>query len=287
MQVYSFEGIDRLAKFITLNRTPIVIVDKLSYGPDDSKEKAKGAILDFLSQWSGAIEKGPYHEYLKFYDHEYLPDIAWWSDWNKIRKSFGNSNRPFSVDIKRTSILKHKDVYVVLFDLFLKSSDRDVPAGTKKFYLTLQSNQPRVIGEEFQDVPKNYKKGNPLVFAYRNLKSKVEGDRGIPEFLNSWLEAWSSKDINRYAGCYSRGYVSQGGASLKSWLKHKRSLNRKYDYIRVSRDNLVVNKGKKKSTVSFVQIYESSGYKAVGKKRLVLIKEEGRWKIYRETWQKI
>ena len=108
--------IDKLAKYITINRTPIIIVDKLSYRPLESQNKVAKSISSFISQWNRALENGTYHEYLKFYDTEYLPDISWWPDWSKARKMFQTSHLPFSVELKRTSIFKHKKVYVIVFD---------------------------------------------------------------------------------------------------------------------------------------------------------------------------
>ena len=50
--------------------------------------------------------------------------------------------------------------------------------------------------------------------------------------------------------------------------------------------NLTVKKGKNRSIATFVQNYNSSSFKTVGTKKLILVKEKGRWKIYRETWKK-
>ena len=127
---------------------------------------------------------------------------------------------------------------------------------------------------------------NPLVATCRHLKGLSKEDREIPDMIDGWLKAWSSKDIKRYGKYYASNFRSQGEASLKNWLKYKNRLNRKYDYICVSKDNLVINKDKNRCTASFRQTYESNDFKTVGIKQLILIREGGRWKIYRETWKK-
>ena len=43
----------------------------------------------------------------------------------------------------------------------------------------------------------------------------------------------------------------------------------------------------KRSSATFIQKYESSGYRAVGEKKLIFKRENGQWKIYRERWKKI
>jgi len=295
------DDIDKLAKYITLNRTPVIIVDKLNYTLADSVIKEKNSVLGFLSKWNDALVKGTYHDYLKFYDSEYVPDISWWSDWNKTRKRLKQRHIYYSVDPKKISILKHHEAYTVLFDQIVQSSGKDVYTGIRKLFLTDVGAGFRITGEEYQVRPKaqmNGKHKNPLVAACLRLlwtsgddreisKKQLDGKREIAQMIDAWLKAWSSKDIKRYGAYYARDFHSQGGADLKTWLKYKDRLNRKYDFIQVSKKNLVIKRDKNKSTVYFVQTYASNQYKAVGMKRLVLKREGTRWKIYRESWKKM
>jgi len=218
-----------------------------------------------------------------------VPDISWWSEWNKARKL----SQPLSVELKRALIVGHKDVYVVLFKQFIKLSGGEVPAGTRKIFLTRRDGQFRIIGEEYQGTPKKRKivaKGEtPFIAAYRNLKIREEyedDEQEIAEMIDNWLKAWSSKDIDQYGSYYASNFRSQG-MDLKSWLTYKKQLNRKYDYIRVSKKKLRVKKGSEKRIVSFVQTYESNAFRALGMKQLILKRENGQWKIYRETWRKM
>jgi hypothetical protein len=72
----------------------------------------------------------------------------------------------------------------------------------------------------------------------------------------------------------------------RSWLKHKDQIYRKHDYINVSIEKLVIKPGSNAGHASFVQIYKSSGLNNTGFKKLVLKLEEGKWKIFRESWRK-
>jgi murein L,D-transpeptidase YafK len=295
------DDIDNLAKYITLNRTPVIIVNKLTYATADSVIKEKKSVLGFLSKWNEALVKGTYHDYLKFYDSEYVPDISWWSDWNQIRKRLKQRHISYSVDPKKISILKHHEVYTVLFDQVVQSSGKDVYTGTRKLFLTDVGAGFRITGEEYQvrlKAQTNGKHKNPLVAACFRLqrttgddreisKKQRDNNREIAQMIDAWLKAWSSKDIKRYGAHYARDFHSQGGADLKTWLKYKDRLNRKYDFIQVSEKNLVIKRDKNKSTVYFVQTYASNQYKAVGMKRLVLKREGTQWKIYRESWKKM
>ncbi|MCP4050865.1 MAG: nuclear transport factor 2 family protein, partial [bacterium] len=156
-----------------------------------------------------------------------------------------------------------------------------------------------IIGEEYQPAPEDGKQENPLIAASRIIKTRpviaavspeqpktVKADvKGIKQMIEGWLKAWSSKNIAEYGNYYASDFRSQG-MNKKSWINYKDRLNKKYKYINVSMNKLTVQKGKKRHIVSFIQHYESSGFKAVGRKILILKREGGQWKIYRESWKK-
>ena len=279
--------IDNLSKYITFNRTPIIIVDKISYVTGDSNKKIAESISKFLFNWNKALQNGTYHEYLNFYDHEYLPDISWWPEWNNLRKKIQPSNMAFSIEIKRPVVSMHKGIYVVLIDQIVKTSESDLPLGTKKFFIIERGNQLRIVGEEYLTISNiqmsaNKKQGEMLIAEFRKLKNKYDDKGNIKDLINTWVTAWSAKDIKQYGDCYAKNFISQGGASLQNWLKYKKRLNKKYDSIQVSIDNLVIKKDRNKIKAYFIQTYVSSGYRTVSSKRLELLREKGLWKIYRE-----
>ena len=70
--------------------------------------------------------------------------------------------------IKKVLILRHKDIYVVLFDQVVRFSDKKIYAGTRKLFLTHKRNGYKIIGDDYQALPK-VRKDNPLVAAVREL----------------------------------------------------------------------------------------------------------------------
>ena len=287
--VLANNDIDRLEKYIDLNKTPIVIVDKLSFVPVDYNKKIKDSIFKLISQWEDALEKGTYHEYLNSYSYEYVPDISWWSDWIGIKKSFQTSNLKLSVELKRSSIFRHNGIYMVLFDRFVSCSGINLLVGHKKLYVSDKEGQFKIVGEEYQSVSKSHsslKQKHPLVAASCDLKKRLEGKNEIENLIDGWLKAWSDRDITRYGKFYANNFRSQN-MNLRSWLKYKEQLNRKYNFINVSKDKLIIKESGKRVEISFLQTYKSNTFKAVGIKRLILIREKGLWKIYRETWKKL
>lgn len=280
--------IDALAEYITLNRTPIVIVQNLSYGSDHSRTTVERAGNSLVKDWNRALQEETYHRFLDFYASEYLPDISWWPVWSKLRNDGDNS---ISIGYGDPSIYRHKDLNVALFDQTVFSETGQIPVGKRKLFFKKIENRYRIVGDEYlvNAVADNKRAAeSPIVAVYRNLtfkQGKEETETGIGEMIDGWLKAWSEKNIKAYGDYYARSFRSQG-MNRREWLKHKKRLNKKYAYIKVEADNIKLRKGQKRSTATFLQTYQSPGYRAVGNKKLILLQENGRWKIFRETWKK-
>lgn len=301
------QDIDKLAEYITLNRTPIIVVDKLGYVSRKTSNELKRAVNAMLSQWEAALERGTYHDFLAVYDETYLPDISWWPAWLKVKSTQADAAVPLSVEVKNVMILKHEAVYVALFDQVVKVDGGEMAAGTRKLFLAQRDNRFRIVGDAYQvdpDSEKDAGAADPLLAAAaaaaKSIKVKVaakpaaspkvekasETDPEIRAMVEGWLRAWSSKDIKQYGRFYAKDFKSQGGASLQSWLDYKSRINRRYDYIKVTQRNLVVKNQRNRSVATFTQKYESSGLNTEGTKQLILVRENGQWKIFREIWQK-
>ena len=278
--------IDALDPYITLNRTPIIVVDTLSYSSFDTLTSTKSAVMQFLLSWNNALQTGTYHQYLSYYHSDYLPKIGWWPTWNRVKKATGTTYHPAQIELEKIAIYRYNGIFVALFDQALKSEAGRHVIGTRKLFFKKDGNRMRIIGDEYQSHPFPEvinKESSPLLVAFQNNKivTKNISDE-IAETINGWLKAWSSKDIQQYGAYYAKGFRSQG-MNRKSWLRYKNKLNNKYSYIKVSKKNLTIKDGKTKSVATFIQTYKSPKFKSVGKKRLVLIKENGQWKILRET----
>jgi len=311
------ENIAELAPYITLNRTPIIVTERLSFGDSEQKRQAESDVKALLSGWKKALESGTYHDYLSFYDPEYLPDMSWWPEWNKTRKSLQTEPQSLSQDLKNPLIVKEKDIYAALADQVIAFSGGELAVGIKKFFLKNRENQGfRIIAEEYMGLPESQSKENPFMTAFRNLKKPAEviarrevppepperlplekaethvpeeisaqDETEIAEMLQTWVKAWSSKDEDQYGACYSDDFNSQG-MNRDAWIAYKKQLNRKYDYIRVSMDNLRITKSGDDRIALFTQNYQSDAFKTLGTKQLILKRENGQWKIFRETYRK-
>jgi hypothetical protein len=141
----------------------------------------------------------------------------------------------------------------------------------------------KIVGEVYQPSDSNQAANQPLVTALTYLGRVHVDHKAIANLVAEWADAWSSKDIQRYRACYAPDFQAKG-MDLTAWMRHKESLNRQYQWIRVGIKDLKIEQGPHTSTATFLQTYLSSGYQALGVKRLHLKRIGGAWKIHRETF---
>ncbi len=293
--------IARTIDYITLHRTPIIIVEELSYASPEHQEMLREAVSDLLSDWNRAVQGGTYHDYLRHYDPGYLPDISWWPKWYAGNRDGEKGREPLEVILEGTSVYRHGDIFVALFDQRISAGDRAVPVGRRKLYLSHENDTFTIIGDEYQmlaDPVDGGTDGPPLLAALSVLRGPDREEPAVADLsedreeiavmVDAWLSAWSEKDIEAYGEFYATDFRSRGKGK-EAWIAYKDRLNRIYDRIDVKRrkDLTLEPAGEQRRTVSFVQEYESSGHHTVGIKELILKQEDGRWKIYRETWRRM
>ncbi len=293
------QDILKVTPHISLHRTPIIVVDVLSYGDPELNRIAGKAAAGFLKDWETALETGSYHDYLAHYGSAYLPDIAWWNTWRRYREKGKAKGSYPDVEIRNVSIFRYKDIYAVLFDEFLETGDDDAkawPTGTRKLFMAYEDDRFAIVGDTYQTLPASLagqRKDPPLIAVLSRAESERAADAAVAaeaprviQMVDKWLQAWSDKDIKAYGSFYADDFRSDG-RDKSAYLEYKDRLNRIYDYIRVERGDLSVEKGDNGRLIaSFVQKYHSSAHRTVGAKRLVLKEEKGAWKILRETWHR-
>jgi len=268
----------KLSDYVSLHSTPVIIVEEIQRSDKSILTKQEKDISHMLTQWIQAVEKGSYHDYLSFYSSEYLPDITWWEQWFEIRKTVDKADSSLKVKRERTGIYYHNNIFVVLFDYSLIFGNEKILLGKRELFLENQNSNYKIIGDIFQKIKIS------LVTAAKKLVKPVPKKESVIESIKQWLAAWSAKDMDAYALYYADNFYSDG-MNKTIWVKRKRKIAKKYNFINVSGSEFKVKQKNKTCEVTFLQKYESSGYTAQGTKRLKLVNKGGLWKIYQESWK--
>lgn len=279
------DAVVKLSDFIEVDRTPVIIMDAIQKADPAELEKRKNSVDLWLQNWSAAIESGDYHNYLEFYDPEFLPDLDWWPEWRKVNRIRSGKEDGLKVALDRTGIYRHKSVYVIVFDMGISFQEEKIGFGRRKLFVKDHGEEYRIIGDLYQMRGKGFEETDfPLVAASKKLVDRTGYKQQAKELVKEWLHAWSDEKMETYASFYSESFYSNG-MNKDQWVRRKKRLSRQYRYINVTGRDYRVKKTGENLKVRFFQTYESSGYVAEGIKELTLVKEDQVWKIYRESWK--
>ncbi|MES1951202.1 TPR repeat-containing protein [Salinisphaera sp. S4-8] len=120
--------------------------------------------------------------------------------------------------------------------------------------------------------------------AQMQAESQAQARKAVEQALEDWAEAWSSQDVRRYLNAYSDNYQPQGGTSLTQWAKSRDQAVKGPAWIRIEISDIQVSLlGDDRAQASFNQHYKSNTYEDRERKRVTLVREDGGWRIVRES----
>jgi len=124
----------------------------------------------------------------------------------------------------------------------------------------------------------------PVVAKPEEPAKPVAGDAtaDVARSLDSWLAAWSRKDVKGYLAHYAKDFQTPGGEARAAWEAERAKRINKPGAIRVSYEKLRVTLEGDKATAKFRQHYQSAALKTGSNKMVVLVRRDGRWLIQQE-----
>ena len=101
--------------------------------------------------------------------------------------------------------------------------------------------------------------------------------------LQTWANAWSSKDMDAYLACYASEFVPPNKLSRKTWEARRKERLEAPQFIKVeiSAINVVFNDNGQ-ARIKFLQQYQSDTYSDRVTKEVMMKKKDGKWLITRE-----
>ncbi len=106
----------------------------------------------------------------------------------------------------------------------------------------------------------------------------------VNTFLDTWVTAWESRDIDQYAQFYSEKNFNSQGVKWNSWKEKKIQTFTMYATIDVAIEKVKLTDWTENSIeIKFLQNYRSDQKFFENGKKLLLVKDSLSWKITRET----
>jgi ketosteroid isomerase-like protein len=190
------------------------------------------------------------------------------------------------MSLQDVTLLQGNPSIVAVFDEVVHVDTQTTTIGTKKLFIEKKRDGWKIMGEVYQPDNPEDSASESLIAVLSHLGRVHTDHKAISDLIAEWANAWSSKNIERYAACYAPDFQARE-MDLKDWIHYKETLNRLYDSIQVQIEDLRIDQGPEQGTATFLQRYKSTGYQAVGIKHLELKRIGGAWKIHRETWRSI
>ena len=100
--------------------------------------------------------------------------------------------------------------------------------------------------------------------------------------VESWADAWSTRDLDRYLSYYSNEFVPRYNLTLDQWKKHQHALWRWRKLIVVELSDVSIDVSGNDAIVKFTQYYKSKTFENTIGKTLELKQKNGSWYITRE-----
>jgi len=293
-----------LAGRIHLHISPVIIVEKMIKNREKLRAGAEKAALAFLKRWRHAWVYGDIAAYISCYDASFLSRGMNLRQWRAYkRRLFRRYRHAMTVDLGEPVIVGGEDYLVFAFRQHFRGGKFSAD-GLKRLYVKHSRGRFRIIGEawiperELLKAWRHYTRalskitapadGYHIVAALPGkTKRLVKKDpyREIKQLLSKWKTAWEARDINDYAVLYSSRFkpVRMG---LDEWKAHKINTFRKNGAIHLKMKKIRINIRGKVASVHFTQVYRSRRVTDTGRKDMILCRESGTWKIFRERWQR-
>lgn len=263
------ENFKDLRRRVGIN-TPVIITEKLDYYSPDEYAEQRARHLKTLKSFIAAWEKSDYDTFASFFHPKFRSRSGMSYDAylrNKKRLMDRFSYR--KITISNVAIFKensHELVYA--FDQ-LYCAPNLLNAGRKELFLEKdETGVPKIIAEQFSS-------GGKMKY----IREEVSA------FLDTWRDAWRSRDIERYMSHYARTFEA-GGKSYAEWRDYKDALFHSSVIRSIDVGNLKINLlGTTRTRVVFTQDYVSDQISDRGTKTLVLEGCPGDYRIASESWK--
>ncbi|MBT4484266.1 MAG: L,D-transpeptidase family protein [Candidatus Latescibacteria bacterium] len=145
------ETIKMLSKYVKLNSTPIIIVDKLKILPKEDTETKNNEILELVEKWRSAWETKSIDEYISYYSPSFASQGR-----NRIQLKDHKSNifRSYKInhiELENFAIFQHENEMVVQFLQDYSASNLS-GKGIKTLYLRPGKYFWEIIAESIQNL---------------------------------------------------------------------------------------------------------------------------------------
>jgi murein L,D-transpeptidase YafK len=138
--------IQHLSKYIVLQKTPIIVVNKAEYKPLANFKETRGRWQAWLDKWKSAWESKSIADYISNYHSAFNSQGMNKEAWAQFKSDLNSKYEYIKVKIEEPLIFVHNDEAIVRF-LQSYESDKNSDFGEKYLYLKKENGEFKIVGE--------------------------------------------------------------------------------------------------------------------------------------------
>lgn len=140
--------IKKLADYIKLRETPILIFDHVAYIPKTEHEKRRQEMNSFVESWRQAWESQDIEKYMTFYDSSFRAPGFDFAGWKAHKSNLKEKYQYIKVHLSQPYIILHNDQMIVK-TLQKYESNQHEDYGVKTIYALHTKDGYKIIREEW------------------------------------------------------------------------------------------------------------------------------------------
>jgi murein L,D-transpeptidase YafK len=143
------DTIQKLSRYIEIDKTPLIIVDKLVSRPEEEIERERKSVLSMIENWRTSWSEKRLEDYIRHYSTSFSSQGLGREQWKSRKEGLAKINGTLSISLENISILKQNDGMVVRFiqDYAAKNVAN---IGIKTLYLIQENNGWQIVSEHFR-----------------------------------------------------------------------------------------------------------------------------------------
>lgn len=140
------EIIQHVGKYISLQKTPIIVIDKAEYKPLAEYKKLSSEWLTWLHDWQKSWESKNVDSYLTRYHSEFNSQGMDKAGWERFKKDLNQKYEYIKVKLHEPLVFVHNNEAIIRF-LQSYESDQNSDFGEKYLYLKKEKGAFKIVGE--------------------------------------------------------------------------------------------------------------------------------------------
>lgn len=113
-------------------------------------------------------------------------------------------------------------------------------------------------------------------------EGEMAPEAAVREALVQWASAWAARDVDAYLDHYADDFQPPDGKTREAWQAQRRTRIGGAKEIEVTLSDVAVAIDGDRAVVEFTQDYRSDSYRSTDRKRAVMTRSAGRWRIVEE-----